>query len=91
MDKLFNRFFCGTHTLIFDVFILINFFYSLNTLRLWQPQLFATIENFYTLNTTLTNPTFCEILDFSMSINANKTVILDGISNCENVRIITIE
>lgn len=58
---------------------------GLNTLRLWQPQLFATIENFYNLDTNITNPTFCEILDFSTSINANKTVALEGMSSCESI------
>ncbi|XP_071626328.1 synaptic vesicle glycoprotein 2B [Temnothorax longispinosus] len=57
---------------------------SVNTFRLWQPQLFATINHFYSLNTNITNPTFCEILDFSTSINANKTV-LEGTSSCENI------
>ncbi|XP_011874915.1 PREDICTED: synaptic vesicle glycoprotein 2B-like [Vollenhovia emeryi] len=58
---------------------------GLNTIRLWQPQLFATINNFYSLDTNITNPTFCEILDFSMSINANETVALGGTSSCENI------
>ncbi|XP_018403059.1 PREDICTED: synaptic vesicle glycoprotein 2C-like [Cyphomyrmex costatus] len=56
----------------------------LNTLRLWQPQLFATINDFYSLNTNITEPTFCEILDISRSINANKTVALES-STCENI------
>ncbi|XP_018304289.1 synaptic vesicle glycoprotein 2B [Mycetomoellerius zeteki] len=56
---------------------------GLNTLRLWQPQLFATIDNFYSLDTNITEPTFCEILDISASINANKTALER--STCENV------
>lgn len=58
---------------------------SFNTLRLWQPQLFATIENFYSLDMNITNPTFCEILDISTSMNANKTIALEEISNCESI------
>ncbi|XP_025164006.1 synaptic vesicle glycoprotein 2B [Harpegnathos saltator] len=46
----------------------------LNTLRLWQPQLFATIENFKNLDTNVTDPTFCEILDISTSLDAARTV-----------------
>ncbi|XP_077255282.1 uncharacterized protein LOC143893605 [Temnothorax americanus] len=56
---------------------------SVNTFRLWQPQLFATINHFYSLNTNITNPTFCEILDFSTSINANNA--LEETSSCENI------
>lgn len=60
---------------------------SLNTLRLWQPQLFTTIENFDSLDTNVTNPTFCEILDISTAItNANKPAALEGMTNCEKVR-----
>lgn len=57
----------------------------LNTLRLWQPQLFATIENFNSLSTDITNPTFCEILDISTSIKENTTVGLKETSNCEKI------
>ncbi|KAL6427218.1 hypothetical protein ACFW04_008670 [Cataglyphis niger] len=57
----------------------------LNTLRLWQPQLFATIENFNNLDSNITNPTFCEILDISTSVKENKTIILEKMSNCENI------
>ncbi|XP_050463756.1 synaptic vesicle glycoprotein 2B-like [Cataglyphis hispanica] len=57
----------------------------LNTLRLWQPQLFATIENFNNLDSNITNPTFCEILDISTSVKENKTTILEKMSNCENI------
>ncbi|XP_029156611.1 synaptic vesicle glycoprotein 2C-like [Nylanderia fulva] len=56
----------------------------LNTLRLWQPQLFATLENFKNLDTNITNPTFCEMLDISTSL-ANKTAPLKEMSNCENI------
>ncbi|CAL1688229.1 unnamed protein product [Lasius platythorax] len=56
----------------------------LNTIRLWQPQLFATIENFNSLDTNITNPTFCEILDISTSVK-NKTAALEEMSNCENI------
>ncbi|KAG5327294.1 SV2B protein, partial [Pseudoatta argentina] len=61
-----------------------NYPQYLNTLRLWQPQLFATINNFYSLDTNITEPTFCEILDISTSINANKTVALER-STCETI------
>lgn len=58
----------------------------LNTLRLWQPQLFATLENFNNLDTNITNPTFCEILDISTAFNENKTAALEEINaNCENI------
>ncbi|XP_012227333.2 synaptic vesicle glycoprotein 2B-like [Linepithema humile] len=61
----------------------------LNTLRLWQPQLFATIHNFDHLDTNITNPTFCEILDISTSATTmsdlNKTVAFEEISSCENI------
>lgn len=56
----------------------------LNTLRLWQPQLFATLDNFNSLDTNVTNPTFCEMLDISTSMK-NKTAPLEEISNCENI------
>jgi len=58
----------------------------MNTLRLWQPQLFATLDNFDSLDMNMTNPTFCEILDVSTSINANKIIAFEEMSNCENVR-----
>ncbi|XP_032684839.1 synaptic vesicle glycoprotein 2B-like [Odontomachus brunneus] len=48
---------------------------SLNTLRLWQPQLFATIENFKNFDTNVTNPTFCEILDISTSLDADNSTV----------------
>ncbi|XP_029674988.1 synaptic vesicle glycoprotein 2B-like isoform X2 [Formica exsecta] len=57
----------------------------LNTLRLWQPQLFTTIENFNSLNTNITNPSFCEILDISTSVKENRTTTLEKMSNCENI------
>ncbi|GAB1864206.1 Major facilitator superfamily (MFS) profile domain-containing protein [Camponotus japonicus] len=57
----------------------------LNTLRLWQPQLFTTIENFNSLNTNISNPTFCEILDISTSAKENITVSLEEMSNCEKI------
>lgn len=66
----------------------ICYIYSLNTLRLWQPQLFTTIENFNSLNTNITNPSFCEILDISTSVKENRTTTLEEMSNCENVRYI---
>ncbi|XP_012543135.1 synaptic vesicle glycoprotein 2B isoform X1 [Monomorium pharaonis] len=71
------------------LFVTIQFCLMLcmNTLRLWQPQLFATIDNFYSLNMNVTNPTFCEILDISMSISANKTVTLEEISSCEIIMV----
>lgn len=72
------------------MFFYICYIYSLNTLRLWQPQLFATIENFNNLDSNITNPTFCEILDISTSVKENKTAILEKMSNCENVRYIYI-
>lgn len=70
-----------------SLFVTIQFcgMFGLNTLRLWQPQLFATIDNFHNLGTNITDPTFCEILDISTSINANKTVALEGTSSCENI------
>ncbi|KAL0131352.1 hypothetical protein PUN28_002694 [Cardiocondyla obscurior] len=58
---------------------------GLNTLRLWQPQLVAIIDHFYSLNTNVTDSTFCEILDMSTSINANKTIAMDATSSCENI------
>ncbi|KAL6266719.1 hypothetical protein P5V15_003555 [Pogonomyrmex californicus] len=58
---------------------------GLNTLRLWQPQLFATLDNFPNLNINITNPTFCEILDISIPSNANETAVLEVTSNCENI------
>ncbi|KYM81003.1 Synaptic vesicle glycoprotein 2A [Atta colombica] len=61
-----------------------NVTFILNTLRLWQPQLFATIDNFYSFDTNITEPTFCEILDISTSINRNKTVALER-STCKNI------
>jgi len=60
--------------------------FSLNTFRLWQPQLFATIHNFDNLNTNITNPTFCEILDISTSADVNKTAAFVETSSCEKVR-----
>ncbi|XP_072752510.1 uncharacterized protein [Anoplolepis gracilipes] len=57
----------------------------LNTVRLWQPQLFAMVENFNSLDTNITNPTFCEILDISTSIKDNKTAALKEMSNCETI------
>ncbi|EZA47348.1 Synaptic vesicle glycoprotein 2B [Ooceraea biroi] len=57
----------------------------LNTLRLWQPQLFTTIENFDNLDTNITNPTFCEIIDISTAADASKNVTLQGASGCESV------
>ncbi|KAH0955694.1 hypothetical protein HN011_001947, partial [Eciton burchellii] len=58
----------------------------LNTLRLWQPQLFTTIENFDSLNSEVENPTFCEILDLSTTADANKTATFEGAApSCESV------
>ncbi|XP_019884460.1 synaptic vesicle glycoprotein 2B [Camponotus floridanus] len=57
----------------------------LNTLRLWQPQLFITIENFNSLNTNINNLTFCEILDISTSVTENATVALKEMLNCEKI------
>ncbi|XP_011692708.1 PREDICTED: synaptic vesicle glycoprotein 2B-like [Wasmannia auropunctata] len=81
--------FLNPHLSRIILFVVIQFcmMLGLNTLRLWQPQLFATIDNFYSLDTNVTNPTFCEILDISTSINANRTVALEEISTCENILI----
>ncbi|XP_017890725.1 synaptic vesicle glycoprotein 2B-like [Ceratina calcarata] len=51
--------------------------YITNTIRLWQPQLFAILENFDPTNYNLTAkyaPTFCEILDLSSVTNISATI-----------------
>ncbi|XP_016841776.1 synaptic vesicle glycoprotein 2B-like [Nasonia vitripennis] len=48
-----------------------------NTLRLWQPQLFATLNNFQNGTSGGLNFTFCEILDNSTS-NLPKPISLDA-------------
>lgn len=67
----------------FDIFVFPV--YSLNTFRLWQPQLFATIKDIGS-RTNATNPTFCELLDISVSASANQIATSNGTANCENVR-----
>ncbi|XP_020286619.1 putative transporter svop-1 [Pseudomyrmex gracilis] len=56
----------------------------LNTFRLWQPQLFATIKDIGS-RTNVTNPTFCELLDISVSANANQIATSNGTASCENI------
>nr|XP_003705033.1 PREDICTED: synaptic vesicle glycoprotein 2B-like [Megachile rotundata] len=47
-----------------------------NTFRLWQPQLFATLENFNSLGHNATqDPTFCEIMDFSTAVDASEAIV----------------
>lgn len=72
--------------MLFILIFSIRYIYSLNTLRLWQPQLFIAIENFNSLNSNINNLTFCEILDISTSVTENATVALKEMSNCEKVR-----
>ncbi|XP_076658715.1 uncharacterized protein LOC143362431 [Halictus rubicundus] len=46
---------------------------TMNTIRLWQPQLFTILDNFDSVNyngTTERDPSFCEILDYSTAQKA---------------------
>ncbi|XP_031832422.1 synaptic vesicle glycoprotein 2C [Nomia melanderi] len=47
---------------------------TMNTIRLWQPQLFTILENFNSSNYNATSgeSSFCEILDFSTMRNATE-------------------
>ncbi|KAG7201620.1 hypothetical protein KM043_004360 [Ampulex compressa] len=58
---------------------------GMNTLRLWQPQLFAMLDNFDSdkHNMTDRDPTFCEILDLS-TMSANVEVPASDAPGCQN-------
>lgn len=61
---------------------------AMNTLRLWQPQLFAILNNFnsFDYNSTNGEPTFCEILDYSTMVSANQSAAhaTAQITSCTN-------
>ncbi|XP_012261674.3 synaptic vesicle glycoprotein 2B-like isoform X2 [Athalia rosae] len=68
---------------------------SLNTIRLWLPQIFAMLESFDQSGYDKIQlqdgpPTFCEILDFSMTKATNVSLNSTNISqvqNCDNVTV----
>ncbi|XP_076245974.1 putative transporter SVOPL [Calliopsis andreniformis] len=56
---------------------------AMNTIRLWQPQLFTILDNFESGNnaTAGRDPSFCEILDFSVA--RNREISMEN-STCVN-------
>ncbi|XP_046815790.1 synaptic vesicle glycoprotein 2B-like [Vespa crabro] len=63
---------------------------ALNTIRLWQPQLFAILQDFNPIDFNITDyePAFCEILDavtYSSAQNANLTNNIIEVTNCSKI------
>ncbi|KAI4482508.1 hypothetical protein M0802_013644 [Mischocyttarus mexicanus] len=61
---------------------------ALNTIRLWQPQLFAILHDFNPIDYNITDhePAFCETLDLvTYSKSANLTNDIDQVVDCSNI------
>ncbi|XP_015181733.1 PREDICTED: synaptic vesicle glycoprotein 2B-like [Polistes dominula] len=61
---------------------------SLNTIRLWQPQLFSILNDFNPIDNNITDhePAFCEILDIvTYSKNTNVTSDMIEAVDCSNI------
>ncbi|XP_076750991.1 synaptic vesicle glycoprotein 2B isoform X2 [Xylocopa sonorina] len=61
--------------------------YAAHTIRLWQPQLFAILDNFDRTSHNLTagyEPTFCEILDLSSAADRTYANVAGNVT-CTNV------
>lgn len=76
--------------LFFIVIIQFGGMLTMNTLRLWLPQIFAILEQFdyISYDHVDENPTFCQILDISTSVTANETAMTvdtDKDEYCEQV------
>ncbi|XP_043470410.1 synaptic vesicle glycoprotein 2B-like isoform X1 [Leptopilina heterotoma] len=60
---------------------------TLNTIRLWQPQIFTILTYFDNLpNKGPEELSFCEILDNSKSVMANQTIVsIEGSEHCKEI------
>ena len=77
----------GSYIKIVNTVLIIQKCFSLNTIRLWLPQLFTSIEEFKNMQALQGSEgpnDFCAMIDYS--VNKAATIITGSSDTCEVVR-----